>query len=239
MKNTFLIVTTMLAIAFTSCNSKNNQEDLNGVHKVVVKEVLQATEYTYLNVTEEGKEQWIAARKLEAKEGEAYYFKDFMEMTQFESKDLERVFESVYFVSELTASIEDFKAMPKMEMPEGHVGAENHEGKPSIQKESVEIEAAEGGITIAQLFENRDKYNGEKVIIRGKVVKTNFAIMNKNWFHIQDGTSFEGKFDLTLTSIEEEVKENDIVTFEGTVVLDKDFGYGYKYEILIEDAVKK
>jgi hypothetical protein len=28
----------------------------------------------------------------------------------------------------------------------------------------------------------------------------------------------------------------DIVTLEGKIVLDQDFGYGYKYELLMEDA---
>jgi hypothetical protein len=63
--------------------------------------------------------------------------------------------------------------------------------------------------------------------------------MEKNWFHIQDGTSNEGEFDLTITSLEEEIKLDEVITFEGTIVLNKDFGYGYKYDILLEDAVKK
>lgn len=239
MKNTLLILITVTAIIFTSCKSKNNTEELNGVHKVIVKEVLQANAYTYLNVTENGTDQWIAVSKMDAKEGETYYYKDFMEMKYFESKDLSRTFESVYFIQDLKSGIEGFQVMEQPKMPEGHAALTGHEGKPTISKADVAIEPVEGGITIAELFTNKEKYSGKKVLIRGKVVKTNFEIMDKNWFHIQDGTSAEGKFDLTITSLEKEVNVDDILTFEGTIALNKDFGHGYKYEILLEDGVIK
>ncbi|MFC2151301.1 hypothetical protein ACFLSE_02130 [Bacteroidota bacterium] len=235
MKNIFLVSITIVTIIFTSCLSNNKKEiseDLNGTHKVVVKEVLQANAYTYLNVTENGTEQWIAVTKIDAKVGETYYFDEYMEMKYFESKDLGRTFESVYFVqglrSELTPSGED-----QTTMPAGHIPLEELERKPNIVKEEIKIEPAEGGITIAELYTNKEKYNGEKVIIRGKIVNVNLGIMNKNWFHIQDGSSTNGGFDLTITSLEDELKLNDVVTFEGTVALNKDFGYGYKYEILL------
>ena len=59
--------------------------------------------------------------------------------------------------------------------------------------------------------------------------------MNKNWIHIQDGTDNSGKFDLTVTT-DIEVKVGDTITLEGAIALDKDFGFGYKYEVIMEDA---
>ena len=60
--------------------------------------------------------------------------------------------------------------------------------------------------------------------------------MSKNWIHLQDGTDFEGKFDLTITTSSTDVKVDDVVTLEGIVSINKDFGYGYFYEVLLEDA---
>ena len=62
--------------------------------------------------------------------------------------------------------------------------------------------------------------------------------MNKNWIHIQDGTDFSGKFDLTVTS-DKEVSVGDIVTLEGKIALNKDLGYGYFFDVIMEDAIKK
>ena len=103
------------------------------------------------------------------------------------------------------------------------------------EKENLTIEPVEGGITIAELFANRKNYSGKIVKIKGRITKINPAIMGKNWIHLQDGTEYDGEFDLTLTS--DSIPEKGIiVTMEGKVTLDKDFGYGYSYPVLLEEA---
>ena len=59
--------------------------------------------------------------------------------------------------------------------------------------------------------------------------------MDKNWVHIADGTQFEDKKSITVTT-QEIIKVGDIVTFKGKVTLEKDFGYGYVYDILLEEG---
>ena len=72
-------------------------------------------------------------------------------------------------------------------------------------------------------------------MVRGQVVKVNEGIMSLNWIHLQDGTDDAGNFDLTITTLET-AKVGDIVTFEGTVILNKDFGAGYSYELILEEG---
>lgn len=102
-------------------------------------------------------------------------------------------------------------------------------------KEDIKLDPAQGGITIAGLFENKNNYSGKVVKIRGKITKVNPAIMGKNWIHLQDGTEFNGQFDLTITS-DLELQPGSIITIEGKIVLDKDFGYGYSYAVLMEEG---
>ena len=104
-----------------------------------------------------------------------------------------------------------------------------------LKQQDVSVKPAEGGITIAELFARKDSYAGKTVKIRGQVTKYNAAIMKKNWVHIQDGSEYSGKFDLTATT-DMEVAVGDIITLEGTVALNKDFGYGYSYDVLLEDS---
>jgi hypothetical protein len=247
MKNVIFTLIATAAIVFTSCSGlKKEAEKLNGSHKVVVKEVLQVNAYTYMNVTENKKDQWIAVPKMEAQVGDTYYFDSFVEMNNFESKDLGRTFESVYFIQEVRTELapvghEDHSgqahAEGEMEMPAGHMDMGNKPGKPELVKKDIKIEPIAGGITISELYANKEKYAGKKVTIRGVVVKINMEIMDKNWFHIQDGTSENDKFDLTITSKETELNLDDELTFEGTITLNKDFGYGYSYEVLMEEGV--
>ena len=107
--------------------------------------------------------------------------------------------------------------------------------KPAIDKKEISIEPVEGGISIGELFSNKDSYANKTVLIKGHVTKVNRGIMGSNWVHLQDGTSGSGKYDLTITT-QDEVSVGDIVTFEGMIVLNKDFGSGYAYDVLMEKA---
>ena len=71
--------------------------------------------------------------------------------------------------------------------------------------------------------------------IQGVVVKVNNDIMGKNWVHIQDGTSDNNNFDLTITT-QDRVNKGDEVTFKGKIILNKDFGAGYSYDVIMTDA---
>jgi len=195
-------------------------------HQVTVKEVLNANAYTYLLVTEGEKEYWIAVPKSDVKIGKTYTYESGMEMKKFESKDLKRTFDSVLFVEGIVD-------------PNAPVITEKTIDPKTIINStqlSKGITLAKGAISLHDLFSGRDKLEGKTVILTGKVIKFMPEIMNKNWIHLQDGTSYNGFNDITITSLEK-VKVDAIVTLKGTVVLNKDLGSGYKYDILIEDAV--
>lgn len=224
----FLLVSFVFLLL--SCQSNQNKQSAQlpaGVHRIVVKEVIQTNNYTYLRVDENNAEKWLAVGKMEADKGETYYYTGGFEMKNFESKELGKTFESIYFLESVSSSPE---IMVKEQAKEPH-----STGKLNVEKQDISIKPAEGGITIAELFANKESYTGKTVKISGQVTKYNAAIMKKNWIHIQDGSEYSGKFDLTATT-EMETAEGEIITIEGTVALNKDFGYGYSYDVLLEDC---
>jgi len=225
----FLITLLSISLLVSSCNSAKKQDVpyQSGVHKGEVKEVLQTTQYTYLLVDENGNKKWLATTRMEAKPGEEYFYNDGYEMVNFKSNELNRTFASVYFLDRVGKTAE--------EIQQGSFSPGSEPKKAEVRKYELQIPKAEGGISIAELFEMKSDYNGKVVKISGKVVHYNPGIMNKNWIHLQDGTAFGDKFDLTATS-DTEVKVGDIITLKGTVVLDKDFGAGYFYDVLLADA---
>lgn len=97
------------------------------------------------------------------------------------------------------------------------------------------IEKAEGGLTIAEVYANRQDLASKEVLIRGRVVKFNPEIMDRNWLHIQDGSGEAGTNDITVTTADQ-AEVGSVVTIRGTLTLDKDFGFGYAYDVLIEEA---
>ena len=97
------------------------------------------------------------------------------------------------------------------------------------------VEPAKGGKTVAQVFEGKVELTGKPVVVRGKIVKFNGGIMGRNWLHLRDGTGAEGSNDLLVTT-QATPAVGEIVVVRGTVATNKDFGAGYRYDVLIEDA---
>lgn len=209
-------------------HNKNVQKN----HTVVIDSIIQTTNYTYLLGRENNVSTWLAVPLVEAEVGKTYYYVGGMDMNNFASKELKRTFEVVKFLGGIS------------DMPLDGSGTTKNADKPyqrvAPKENKIEISIASEAdcISIKELFSNKEKYAGKKVKIKAKVTKYNEAIMDKNWAHIQDGTEFEGKFDLVVTS-SSVVKVGDIVLMEGTVALNKDFGYGYKFDLMLEDAIVK
>jgi hypothetical protein len=107
---------------------------------------------------------------------------------------------------------------------------------PATTVDLAGIAKADGGKTIAEVFAEKDQLAGQPVVFRGKVVKTNPNIMGKNWLHVRDGSGAEGTNDLTVTTAGTVPNVGDTVVVKGTVALNKDFGMGYQYDIIVEDA---
>jgi len=107
---------------------------------------------------------------------------------------------------------------------------------PATDIDLTGIAKADGGKTIAEVYAEKDQLGDATIIVRGKVVKTNAEIMGKNWLHVRDGSGAEGSNDLTVTTAGELPKVGDTVLVSGKVSLNKDFGMGYQYPVIMEDA---
>ena len=200
------------------------------IHEVVVNDFMDASRYTYLNVTEDEKTFWIAIPYTEVKKGDTYYYRGGVLMNNFESKEHNRVFETLYLVSGVskTPSLDGFasESMPAME---------------DAQLLKVDkVNPIAGGTSFSDLFNNPSDYNDKTIIVTGQCVKVNRNIMGKNWIHLQDGSkdANDNNLDLTISTMEE-VNIGDVVTFEGKIATNRDFGAGYRYDLIMEEAIRK
>jgi hypothetical protein len=233
----------ILVLVLSSCvknkNGQMNQEQTAADGKSFeVAEVIQGNTYTYIRAKEIDGEKWMAISKQEVQPGAVYYYAEFLPMQNFHSKEIDRTFDEIYFVSSISTTpiVKSGGAMDGMGAMGGSGMTQSHSGKVDTGKNSeISLEKKSGEITVAQIFANRADYSGKEVEIRGVVVKVNKEVMGKNWIHIQDGTSENGKFDLTITT-GDLAEVNDEITVKGKIILDKDFGYGYSYEVIMEDA---
>ena len=232
MKVISIISILIITLLITSCKKEEEQVQTKAPmaeagHKIVAEEVIQAGSYTYIKAKEGEQSFWVAVTKRDVKEGTTLYYQRGMEMKNFESKDLNRTFESIVFVDQMSDKPFEVAGMAEV--------ADAHKRSNSSEKLSVSVPPVKKGISIGELYADKSNYKDRMAIISGKVTKFNSGIMGRNWVHIQDGSEANGKFDLTITT-KENVSVGDVVTFSGTISLDKDFGAGYAYEVIMENA---
>lgn len=228
----FLLIPTLALMI--ACGEKEQPENKNQVlnqdgkdsnqsRNVIVEEKLDANNYSYLKVTENGNSYWIAVPKMDVKAGEKINFSKFMEMKNFKSETLGRTFESVLFVDDAGKGVT------------GQNVASPHSNISTGKDITIKVEPLKDGYSVEQIYNKKSSIVNRVVKVKGVVVKVNKDIMGTNWIHIQDGTGKDGTHDLLVTS--ETVPEiGQTIIAEGKVISDKDFGAGYFYSVLLENS---
>lgn len=193
-----------------------------------------ADSYTYVQLDIDGSKIWFAAPAVELAIGAKVTTSAGMPMKDFHSKTLDRTFDMVYFVDAITPAGDT--AETTATLPPGHPPI-NAAGT-STAFDFSGIEKPLDGKTVAEIHQESAALSGKQIVVRGKAVKVSNGIMGKNWIHLQDGTGDAHSNDLAATTTNR-VELGTIVTVRGILATDRDFGSGYKYAVLIEDAAIK
>lgn len=206
-----------------------------------VLERIDAPPYSYLKLKTAQGEAWAAVEKTEVANGADVTVKGATPMQNFESKTLNRKFDVVYFG---TLGGGDAAPAPEMmgqgQTPPVNMAAQHAAaaaGPADVGDVKVEKATGADARTVAEVYAQRAALKEKPVTIRGKVVKFNADIMGKNWLHLRDGSgkADDKDNDITVTT-GDTVSVGEVVVVKGKVQVEKDFGAGYKYPVIVEDA---
>jgi len=219
-------------IGNSACASENTadgiQQPATNQIRGKVTDIVEAAGYTYAEV-DTGKEKvWAAASTTTALQiGDVIAFTTEMPMENFHSTSMNRDFPIVYFVNRfITGAASPAGTTTAMAAPHEKI-------KPAPAATPVAgIAKVEGGNTIGEVYTGKQDLEGKTIRVRGKVTKFTASVMGKNWLHIRDSSTLD---DLTITT-DSVVALDDVVVIEGKLALDKDFGYGYVYPVIVQDA---
>ena len=216
-----------------------------------VLETMDAAGYTYLKLKTAEGETWAAVNEAKVEKGSTVTILNPMPMDGFESQTLKRKFDHIVFGS-LGPAGGAVAASAPAPAPAGmgmgaapaaipaEVAAQHAQAASGPEvTEKISVAKAEGpeGRTIAELYAQRAALKGKPVALRGKVVKFNGGIMGKNWIHLRDGSGTpEGKDNDVTVTTNDTVAKGDVVLVRGTVSVDRDFGAGYTYTVVVEEA---
>jgi predicted heme/steroid binding protein len=215
-----------------------------GIYYGKILEIKGAMGYKYLKIDENGTELWIASANAPVAVGDRIGYDKKTVMKNFESKTLGQKFKEIIFASDvyLPQKAEKPKSMKEMlglsaAKKDPHAGMgkglspeeEEKPSKPFVKKEAY---------TVEEVHMWRKSLEGQTISLEGKVYKVSHQIMKLDWVHLGDGTGNEKKLtdDLVFTASSSSIKAGDKVIATGKVVVNKDFGFGYFYKVLIQDA---
>jgi len=241
MRSAAILVLAMVALGCATEATENptvaKSVDQNRITGTVL-ETLDVSSYTYVRFETPDGEVWAAVPQARLEVGAQVVIANPQEMSNFESKALGRTFDTIYFGT-LEDPLVKGGANPHGLMQAGMGSAVS---APDGNAAPIEVAKAEGatGRTVAELYAEKDDLSGKIVVLRGKVVKYSADIMGRNWIHLQDGTgdATAGTNDITVTS-SGTTEVGEIVLVQGTLTIDKDFGSGYRYAVIVEDASVK
>ena len=213
---------------------KMEQQDPSGALSGKVVETMNAGGYTYVCLEKGGKKSWVAVPEMKVTVGSQMSFMPGQAMPNFTSKSLGRTFDSIVFSGGPVAS----SGKSPAGIP-GHPPVTGSKVAASAKDKTIKVEKATGpnAYSVGEVYAKRAALNKKTVVVKGQVVKISKGIMGKNWIHLQDGTgdASKGTHNLVATS-QDSAAVGDVVTVTGTFAKDKDFGAGYLYKAIVEDA---
>jgi hypothetical protein len=205
-----------------------------GAQTGTVAETMTAGGYVYIKLEEQG--TWLAANAFAVSVGDKVRYSGGMEMNDFQSKALDRTFDSIWFVSQASLVGAD-GGDPHAASMEGKTGEDMPYQKLALAMAPApgDIAPLKEGKTVASIFAESTDLKDQTVSLNARVMKVSRDIMGKNWITLQDGSGTEPDNKLLATT-QELVSPGDLVIAKGKVVTDVDLGYGYAYKVLLEEA---
>lgn len=213
-------------------NSLSAQMPTEG--KGTVAEVINVGNYVYVRL--EQPQMWIASSPTGVAIGDLIDFGNGAEMRNFYSAKLDRTFESILFVPQISIenrNIDSLHRQATIQQGADHPIVSN----PAVVAPPLpgEITALKDGKTVAEILLDQEALDGSSISLRAKIVKVNENIMGRNWMTLQDGSGTNPEDKLIATSTQS-ASAGDVVIASGIVRRNVDIGSGYRYEVLLEDA---
>ena len=207
------IVIPLALLAVVSAGADARAGEIAGV----VVETMETSSYTYVRLEAEGETIWAAAPRTPVAVGDRVLLPSAVPMHDFFSPTFDRTFEVLYMA-------------PMLHVPKPGRQA----GDRAVAKSSVAVERVPEAVTVAEMWTRRNELAGRIVTLSAVVVKKTDGVMGRNWIHLRDGTADAEGHDEVTSTTREILEVGDTLTLRGKLFVDRDFGYGYVYPVLIE-----
>lgn len=195
------------------------------MHEIRVLETLPTDSYLYLRVREDGRDYWIATTNRELRQDETYFYNEALMRTDFRSEALDRSFDTLYLVTRIVPEAE------RKALETGGYNPHSPQAGMEAPSGSAPFHSSARPVSIAELLEQPADFADQWVRVEGRCERVNYGILGRNWVHLKT----EAGEELVVTT-QDSVPLNAAVGMRGIVRLDRDFGSGYTYALLLEEG---
>ena len=229
MRNILILIILLTLVSVAGEHKANTKKESSYIH-ISFGKILQVQKikgYTYLKVDQNGTLKWVTIANLPVKKGDIIGYDDRLTMKDFKSKALGKTFDEIIFATKVFLE----QKVPQVESLQTVFDVPH-------ETETVEKAPVKEFYTIEEIYRFRKSLAGKTVVVKAKVNKVSHQIMKRDWVHLRDGSGNEKlqTDELVFTAKKTEIKVGDHVIAKAKIVVDKDFGFGYFYRILGEEA---
>jgi len=235
----------ILTVSGLSAEEAKYPEEQSHIGTVVL--IKDTAKYIYMKLDENGKEVWIAAQDLKVAVGDKVAYTGGVLMKDFKSKALNMTFDYILLISWIRVLNEDSLKSDQS------ITDDDQQKQLPVMKKIVsapvrgEIKKAEGGMSIEEIFSERDKFRGKEVVLRGRAMKIINNILGMTWVTLQDGTGMAPDNKIIAVTMES-VNLGDVLTARGILQTNVNIGQGgilqtnvnigqgYSYKVLIDEV---
>lgn len=176
-----------------------------------VEETFDSGGFTYVRLATDEGEIWVAGPPTRLSPGDIAATTEGVLIANFHSRTLDRTFSRIWFVA----------------------GMRLMGPAPSAPAPVLAPPLPTGALNIALIQSKRAELAGTEVTFSGQVTRLSEAILGRNWLHLQDGSC--AGCEIVVTSASKAAVGQGVVV-RGRLATDRDFGAGYRYALIVEDA---
>lgn len=202
---------------------------LNEPHTVKILETKDAGAYTYIKVSEDKEEYWVAVSAAPLKVGQTITIKEQVWMKNFKSKTLNETFEKILFADYERKGIKGADNVHNIHGKMIKKKQESLRPDPKFNEGLVISKEAPVKTTLTDLFKNKEKYKNKNVEVEADVIQVSNKVKGNTWVKIYDGKE---AVIFRSPNEDEKIAIGDKVKVTGTINTDVDYGFGFAYEVI-------
>ncbi len=200
---------------------------------VTVDQITETPSYSYLEIHDATAKGWLIAPALTVPTAAEITIEQYVRVRDFEALEIGKRFDSVL----VAARVNGAGVVLKETGEEAAVDPVLPASGVTVAEVSIRlVQVVKGDMRLNEVLARRTELDGQRIKVRGQVLRVVPRIRDRNWIWLRDGSGEQRGANLPVV-IDRPVDPGQVLWLEGRVAIDRKFKIGGSHPVLLEDAV--